>query len=160
MFESRSGCSNHIERCSRRGLTQQPADALEREVIAEGLFGRNGAATNTAFATERSENSFLRSDWFATEQRSEARSAIDGYQQDVGTLPRREECERSGDSAGADATLPSDDGDVGIDDPRWCQARQGTTIHGPKGNRTSCDLACHERVGRVPTVVLSRNSMQ
>ena len=52
----KAGCGggNHIERRGRRCFTQQSADALQFEVVAERLGRRNRAAPNTTLAFERS----------------------------------------------------------------------------------------------------------
>ena len=86
VFESRCRRGDHVERRSRRGFAEQPANALQGEVVAEGLLGWHRAPTDATLPTERPQHDFLRSDRFATEQWSEPGSAIDGNQQHVGTL--------------------------------------------------------------------------
>ena len=97
----KAGCGggNHVERGGRRCLTQQSADALQFEVVAERLGGRNRATANATLAFECSQHSLFGANGLAAEQWSQAWPAIDCHEQHIGTLTSGNQRKRCGNRA-------------------------------------------------------------
>ena len=93
------GCrgGDHRERRRRGGAPQQPADAAQIEVVAEGLIGRDRPTTHLAAAVDALQDAVGVIERATAEQRPHPGSSVDGDEQHVGALARDGECVRRGD---------------------------------------------------------------